>query len=290
MVKKVIFLICMLFILSLNGQAYALTEYYVNTAYGGTWSDAEKSPTNNEDDSMCWAAAASNVLAWSGWTTTGLTDTDAIFKYYQDHWTDQGGWGLSAWKWWFNGVNDKEGVSGWSQVDVSGGNFYNGVSLSDYFYTYSDFQDSSTPKNTMQFIETLLTQGYGVNIGIDDFLGSAHAITVWGYAYDEHGYLGLMVTDSDDGKSSDTPPDQMTYVPVESYGNYWRLKNYYSRNWYIVDVAGLKQKPIDKVTYSSNAYNPLVFFEPVATPEPSAITLLLFGLAGLAGFRKKLRD
>jgi len=90
MAKKIFFLICTLIILSLNGPAYALTEYYLNTTYGGTWYDAEKSPTNTEDDEMCWAAAASNILAWSGWASSESNDPDATFQYYQDHWTDYG--------------------------------------------------------------------------------------------------------------------------------------------------------------------------------------------------------
>jgi hypothetical protein len=61
---------------------------------GGTWHDAEKSPTNEEDDLMCWAAAASNILAWTGWgypSGTSFANEDDMFGYYQDHWTDQGG-------------------------------------------------------------------------------------------------------------------------------------------------------------------------------------------------------
>ena len=42
-------------------------DYFVYNDYGGSWSDAEKNNVNTEDDLMCWAAASSNVLDWTGW-------------------------------------------------------------------------------------------------------------------------------------------------------------------------------------------------------------------------------
>ena len=46
------------------------TSYYLWDDWGGTYSDAEKSPTNTDDDLMCWAASAANLLAWTGWEAT----------------------------------------------------------------------------------------------------------------------------------------------------------------------------------------------------------------------------
>ena len=40
-----------------RGVAYRNIDYF-----GHGWVDAEKSPTNYEDDLLCWAAAAANVL------------------------------------------------------------------------------------------------------------------------------------------------------------------------------------------------------------------------------------
>jgi hypothetical protein len=57
------------------GESYMLFE-----EWGGNWSDAEKSPSNTEDDNMCWAAAASNMLEWTGWGLVArLSDADAMF-------------------------------------------------------------------------------------------------------------------------------------------------------------------------------------------------------------------
>ena len=87
---------------------------YDASNWGGTYYDAEKTPPGDSDDEMCWAAAASNVLAWTGWGDVASVDgadlhtineTDAIFKYFQTHWTDEGGWPIDAWAWWFSGIN-----------------------------------------------------------------------------------------------------------------------------------------------------------------------------------------
>jgi hypothetical protein len=104
-------------------------SYMLIDEWGGTWHDAEKSPTNSEDDLMCWAAAASNVLQWTGWgAVLGLDTADAIFDHFQDHWTDEGGLMEYGWDWWFDGTNPSQGWSGWSQVDVPGGGFHPGES------------------------------------------------------------------------------------------------------------------------------------------------------------------
>ena len=70
---------------------------------------------------MCWAAAASNILVWTGWGDIYSTDEDNIFGYFQDHWTDSGALMEFGWDWWFDGTNPSQGWSGWSQVDDPGG-------------------------------------------------------------------------------------------------------------------------------------------------------------------------
>ena len=52
----------------------AQLDYFGYQQYGGAWCDAEKSPSNDDDDDlMCWATTASSVLAWTGWAATGLS-------------------------------------------------------------------------------------------------------------------------------------------------------------------------------------------------------------------------
>ncbi|MCX7425571.1 MAG: proprotein convertase P-domain-containing protein [Planctomycetia bacterium] len=217
-----------------TGTSYLLFEHW-----GGTWSDAEKSPSNTEDDLLCWAGAASNVLAWTGWgIVDGLTNTDDVFGYFQDHWTDQGGLMQFGWDWWFDGTNDSQGWSGWSQEDVQGGGFYPNENFSSLFHSQSNDALALTS------IDEYLHNGYGVTLGI--YGPGGHAITCWGYNYNPDNpseYLGLWITDSDDSKNLENAPDRLHYYEVESVAGQWFLQDYYGSDaWYIGTVQALEAR------------------------------------------------
>jgi len=243
------------------------TTYFGYNDFGGSYQDAEKSPTNSDDDLMCWAATASNVLNWTRWGdvySTGANAEDDIFTYFQAHWTDVGGNMYFGVDWWFDGVNDSQGWSGWSQVDVPGGGFYDPPYFSDY-YTWNS-NDSSAMSN----IDTYLHDGRGVGLGLSGPGG--HAITCWGYEYDKVSgdYLGIYVTDSDDHKYEDGAADELRYYDVDYSSETWYLQNYYGQDdWYISEVHGLLQNPV---------------------PIPSAFWLLGSGLIAFAGIRRRLRN
>ncbi|HBO45269.1 MAG TPA: hypothetical protein DD670_15340, partial [Planctomycetaceae bacterium] len=216
------------------------TSYLVFEEWGGTWWDAEKTPANTEDDLMCWAAAASNILAWTGWGyADGMATADQIFAYFQNHWTDEGGLMQYGWDWWFDGTNPSQGWSGWSQVDVSGGDFH----MSQDFYDYYRFQDNDSL--AMSSISSFLRDGYGVTLGI--YGPGGHAITCWGFNYNPANpseYLGVWITDSDDSKGSNSPADRLRYYEVNYTNGQWFLEDYYSSNsWYIGAVQALATNP-----------------------------------------------
>jgi len=211
--------------------------YMLHENWEGTWSDAEKSPYNSEDDNMCWAAAAANVLEWTGWgRVKGMTNTDEIFGYYQDHWTDQGGLMIYAWQWWFTGANPSNGWSGWSQVDVAGGAFHPSEDYSSIYHY------DSNRSSAMTSIATYLRSGYGTTIGI--YGPGGHAVTVWGFTYNPDApseYNGIYLTDSDDYKYHPKAPDRLRYYEVEYSSDKWFLRSYYGSNeWYIGNVHALE--------------------------------------------------
>lgn len=130
-----------------------INVYTIWGDWGGTWEDAEKSWWNTEDDLMCWAATASNILEFTGWGKVGgMTDTGQMFGYFQDHWTDKGGWMYHGWKWWFDG---SQATGGTSRVDVAGGNFWPGYSFSSYYKAYWGITQA------LQKINSYMRAGYG---------------------------------------------------------------------------------------------------------------------------------
>lgn len=222
-----------------SGSAPALSAAYFGfNDFGGTWLDADKRVDNTEDDLMCWAASASNILAWTGWgDVAGLTNTDDIFGYFQDHWTDQGGNPYYGWDWWFDGTNDTQGTSGWSQVDIPGGGFW---AHSYQFIDYVLF--SSTDQFALDSLSYLLRHGYGVSLSLGGT--GAHSMTAWGFEYDASdsgSYEGIYVTDSDDYLNA------LRYYEVayNTSQDAWYLQNYYGNNgWYITEVMGLDRRPV----------------------------------------------
>jgi MYXO-CTERM domain-containing protein len=212
--------------------------YYGFAQHGGTWADANKSVLNSDDDYMCWAASAANVLTWTHVAApSGLTDADQVFSYFQQHWSNDGGMMAFGWKWWFDGTNPAQGVSGWAQVESAGGNFYPTKSINNYF------RREATDSLAMVAVDQFLHDRMGVSLGIYTDSGGGHAITAWGYATNDSGsYSGLYVTDSDDGVTALRYYD-VTYSQAD--GGRWYLQNLYgtSDTWYIGEVQGLTHMP-----------------------------------------------
>ena len=222
-----------------NIDLIAGNRYLLWEQYGGWWSDAEKTKINEDDDLMCWAASASNVLEWTGWGyTTETKNADEIFQYTLQYWDDRSGWMTSHWYWWFNNS---------TFADVNGGGeFWPGYTWTDYLHEEND------PALALEAIDDYLGAGYGVSIGI---WGQGHIISCWGFQYDplvdkiqnpKDYYLGIWVTDSDDGKSWQGPavdaPNSLRYLPVAWNGTYWLCTEGY-KGWIVSGVGGLEPYP-----------------------------------------------
>jgi len=255
------------------GPAAATTETYMLTDHwGGTWADAEKSSDNSEDDLMCWAATASNVLEWTGWgNVAGMTDTDQMFAYFQDHWTDEGGNMYYGWEWWFDGTNNVQGEpwasAGWSQVDVAGGGFYPSLTFEDYHH----WDPVNAEADAMADIDAYLHAGYGVGLSISAGGSIGHAVTCWGFDYNPDTadyYTGIYLTDSDDNKGGVAPrPDTLRKYGLNYTGGEWHFVDYFGGDSYwITEVQGLEKNPI---------------------PEPVTLAGLFLGIGSLAGYLRR---
>ena len=243
----------------ISGSAFATYIGY------DTWYDTNKSSSNSEDDSMCWAAAASNILYWGDWNTPVYSSEDAVWQHFQNHWTDKGSIMEFGWNWWLNGTLPPDWPN-WSQVDVPGGvpldGFWPDHSFNNYYHR--EWNDSLA----MSAIDGYIQANYGVTLGV--YGPGGHAITLWGYEYDGD-YQGIYITDSDNTKNlANWNQKILSYYDVSYSGSRWYLQNFYDSNdWYIGEVQALGQHPIS------------------AIPEPNALFLFGISLLGLARFRFK---
>lgn len=212
-------------VLALAQPALSLS-YFVYDQWGGTWHDANK---NGKDDSlMCWAAAASNVLAWGKWGTSTYATAPQIFQHIKDHWTNNTSVPSYAYKWWLYGVSPAPSKY-YAYADVpGGGGFYPDLYFGDYYTGIN---------NSMANIDKALRNGQMTAVLINRGGPVGHVITVWGFDYTvtKKGtvYNGIYVTDSDDGVFG------LRYYPLTYKDNFWLLGGSYT-GWYIASGSGLK--------------------------------------------------
>src|SRR5512139_3135722 len=101
------------------GVSTAIAEdstYLLSDQFGGDWADVEKSPATSDDDLLCWAATASNILEWTGWGfVSTFDDADDMFAHYVDAFPNKTGNPYPAWSWWFNGSPVTPGGGFWPE-------------------------------------------------------------------------------------------------------------------------------------------------------------------------------
>lgn len=276
------------------------------------WYDANKENPNAKDgdNDLCWAASASNLVAW--WqdkyqTPAGVpNDIDSIWATYKNAATaDTGGDTHAAVQWWLTGVyvptDDEEADrSMFAQDSTSVLPAFEGYYYGEYGeemmelrpnfelqrWEYSlgnflcmDYRNSFTSDN----IVSLVLQGCGVGLGVtDDAASFGHAITLWGLEYDSstNAISRMWLTDSDDAQYN-FGQDGLFAVDVTTREDRLYIDTPDS-NWYTEDEN----------VYISNlfAINPAVSTEwgiPSAVPEPGTATLSLLGLTGLLARRRR---
>lgn len=262
----------------LNTSISQATSFYVYDDYdtwSDWWSDANKTSASDndysddiDDDYMCWAAAASNILYWSGWANVDgytFSSSQDIFEYFQKNWTNEGSSVYYALEWWFEGTSGNYYSNYENQIKtIDGGDFW----TADYFG--SSVVMTTIYGHDISNLSYLLGDGYGVSLTLTG-LTTYHAITCWGYRTDESGrIIGIYVTDSDD--DYDDESNGMQYYELTSSTSLpgaWYLSNYFGGSYYISEVFGLQ------MSTSS------------AVPEPATALLFGLGIMGLAGVSRK---
>lgn len=246
-------IIFILFILFFAPALKAESEFRIDLAYGGRWHDAEKSKNNKNDDWLCWASSAANVLAWTKWGVVARFETeDEIFSYFAQHWSDHpAGSPREAWRWWFTG--EKQGTGG-AEVLKKGGGFWPDVDFSiskwenpaeSLFRGIGQYQLKRDP----YILRRLLEDGYGVVLQIVQPAAGgsrdSHMVTLWGFRYGWFNHFkGIFVTDSDDAKESNSAEqaqNKMAYYPVELRNREWWF-TYREQQWKILAAYALLEK------------------------------------------------
>ncbi len=201
--------------------------YFGYEEFGGTWVDVEKTWT--DDSNMCWAAAASNILAWGRWETATYRTGAQIFDSFKTHWANVGGEVVWGYDWWFTGTS-------YTGVAVPGGG--NHWPASD---AYGRFH--ATAGDQMAHVRSYLQSGYGVTLAVR-WGAIRHATTVWGYDYDpsyaatdSRYFTHLYVTDSDDGMTG----LQRCQIGVDDMG-FWRFLSGTLMNGQITMAEGFERR------------------------------------------------
>jgi hypothetical protein len=149
-----------------------------------------------------------------------------------------------ALEWWFIGDQPDEDYP-------DGGGFHTSVGFQSY--CNSDMSDAYVGPGEMadnpSSIQELLDAGFALGVQLKGDEGGndgSHVFTIWGYSVETNDpglMTGVFITNSDDDKNKDNPPDRLYYRQVVFFGDAWHiLEEDGSPYKYIKFVYGLSQK------------------------------------------------
>ncbi len=311
MMKKTILL--MVLALAAMAQGSVTTLWVDGVSESGGWYDANKVNPNEADgdNELCWAASASNLIAW--WQDKYVVDAstpntiDDIWGVFKSSATaDVGGDTGGAVQWWITGVylptNDEEadrsmfGLYESSTLPAFEGYYYDQYGLDfnggfnyDTWTWENGVYDFLCPdyRNPNQVsadnLIDLVGKGCGVGLSITDDAGTfGHAITLWGIEYDDetNAISKLWLTDSDDAQHPWLNLDGLFAVDVKETdgklyistpGSTWYAEN---ESIYVDGIFAIDPSV-------STAWGL------TAVPEPATASLSLLALAALAARRRR---
>ncbi len=267
-------------------------SFFVSGTYGGDTRYAVKKLFDGNDDYLCWAAAASNVIqlwqdncAASGLTipsgtpsgkTQSSYSTD-VFATFVGNWTNEGGAEENGFNWWLSGgippfdpeasqlVPGAVSAGYWASLLVPGREIANETSIAEMGKDY---------------LQTLLSDsmalGYYFTAGIymdggEEGEDGAHAISLWGYEYIDGELAGLWISDSDFSEFAGSVLVSVSWDEEDAV-------------WYLGDVEGYD------MDYNGWGLGDITVFHAnsLLIPEPAEI-VFIFGLAafGVAILRRR---
>ncbi len=227
-----------------------ITKYLVDEEWIVKSHDAKK--TGN-DNNMCWAAAASNILTWTRWSSfiprepgqsaQAIFETfkeevkkeDSDLHFLNNHMSTPN----KVWEWWFDKYYNPSDI---------GNHYYHDPNFFGYRHEALErIRDYFQEKNSGVVIQTTRMGNS------DDPTGNSHYVTCWGFDFDEsldddnpEKYSKIYITDSDDTPSI---PQLQDYIVTKGNGNnpnYWYLKGFLGKDdYFIADIYALGSKLSD---------------------------------------------
>ena len=258
----------------------------------GGWVDYDKDAINKpymDDEGMCWAAAASNVITWwqnhnADQLTSSSLPTHNAWDVYRLVYLNIGGVPSNAFNWYINGISrDQYDVPQYGFGSVMDAEVYdNTKEFNIQWYFDGGFLSGvySTAENPVLLsvgnsdsyalcrrIVDAIESGYALVLS-----ASSHALTLWGVEYEETD-LGTVITkawitDSDDYKSQLVESSEFS-VKSGPDGNAvaMKLPTYGDGTSFVYSaISGMRTDII---------------------PEPATGTLSLLALAALAARRRR---
>lgn len=254
----------------------------------------------DSDQEMCWAAASSNILHYTGWgKQAGFGSADYLLEQFTACFTDGGSRTEYGLEWFFNGYNPVQTWKFWPHVDTPVGSRFEYGKFAGYFPDYCA-QDvielvsvADTPWNIERVMAALQDScGVGIGLGQHDDSGyrsGGHAVTLWGYvkergsdpATDKSAYYALIIADSDNdvtwGSNRRGAPNTLQVEPLKPVNlsdmDFWQLSDYGDGSWYLEEFTILQPYSED-IPMDNGTGN--VFAQPDV-----ALTMMKTGISGI---------
>lgn len=321
----------LLSLLAMVPLAASATQYWVPgvSLENHAWKDVDKLMTDDHktgDSVLCWAAAASNVVAW--WQDynaghlvnhkAGIPQGEqALFNAINDAFVNTGADGYLGLSWFMDGASDMLNEVWYEDEEIGTvtlgdmildsdrteqGGYYNGI-VQDITSSMSYHTQFICDEETGFIVEGVLTLEQftqelvdavstgGVVLGLSARYGD-HAITLWGVDVDDdtHQITRMWVTDSDDKNSAVFKTDldliELICSPVRKTRD---MGEGFEPLEY--DAYSIVEKEGRWYTGDQNEYidsfSTLRANVQWTVPEPATGTLGLMALAGLAARRRR---
>ena len=228
MLKKMAVPIAVLFVFFGMMETAGAAAIFVNGVSAATgWTDIDKSggAYSGPESNLCWAIAAANNLAYTGWTgvtyqnpsgpTTFYNSAADIYGYFKKHFNNTIGNSMTGAEWWFAGLNKSPTAT--LKDGVHTGFYSEPLYLNNITFREPSSQGNAYPlvptasskpsdgdMNRLGWIHWYILNNRGTSIAIKGkFSGTGpdyiHFLTVWGV---DDANNTIYVTDSDRGANT----------------------------------------------------------------------------------------